>query len=345
MGLFGKGPKISANPLKSIAAPITNPVTTIKAAVKPAVKAAAPVIKSAVKAPTISAPRVSIDKNTGKNIAKNLNPGSLDPTGMTNGINRGIASLSTKDNLRSGISKIGNSLQNRSVIGQAFPNMMGGGSSGGQSSGGGSAPAAAAPQYNPSQFKGFSLTKDAGTASAIGANESNDAASAPIQRRYDLLQSNLRGRETAQAGMEKDALARRFASMGASNSGAALRNSQLQGNMSAKRLGEQSNALAAQQSADQQNAIEAANARNLQREQLRAGENESAAGRALQREQMAQQGGQWEQEMALNKYITEQNLGMAREDQRASRAGMVGGIIQQTVPWGTSWRTPFGRNG
>lgn len=298
---------------------LKNPSKTIKNTVSAPLKIGnKPVpVKAALTPPPL--PRIAIDKNTGKNIARNLNPGSLDPSGMTNAINRGVASLSTRDNLQSGLSKIGNSLANRSIVGGAFPSIMGGGSRGAQAAGGGGAPGA-----NPggSQVKGFSLSQNSATPSAISGNEGNTAATDAIQRRYDLLQGNLRGREQAQAGMEQDALARRFASMGASNSGAALRNSQLQGNMSAKRFGEQSNALAAQQSADQQGAIEAANARNLQREQLRAGENESAASRALQREQMAQQESQFGRELGLNQYITDENLKMGREAERKQGRGL-----------------------
>jgi hypothetical protein len=275
-----------------------------------------------ITAPKVNLPRIAIDKNTGKNIAKNINPGSADPTGMTNAINRGVSKLSTKDNLSSGLNKIGNSVANSSVFGQigkkVFPNMMGGGSKGGQP---GAAPAE--QQYSGSyKPTSFSLSQDAATPSAIGANESTNAASEPIQRRYDLLNANLRGQGRAQAGMEQDALSRRFASMGASNSGAALRNSQLTANMGAKRLGEQSNVLAAQQSADQQGAIEAATGRNLQRDQLRAGENEAAAGRALSREQMSMQDRQFGQEFDLNKYITNKNLGMAAEEKRIQGRGI-----------------------
>jgi hypothetical protein len=238
---------------------------------------------------------------------------------MTNAINRGVSKLSTKDNLASGAKKIGNSLSNRSVVGNLFPSMMGSGSPSGQPAQGGAA-SGAAP--GGSQVKSFSLAQDSATPSAIGANESATAASEPIQRRYDLLNANLRGRERAQGGMEQDALSRRFASMGASNSGAALRNSQLQGNARSKLFGEQSNALAAQQSVDQQGAIESAMGRNLQREQLRAGENESAAGRSLSRDQMAQQESQFGREFGLNQYITAENLRMGREDKRERGRGL-----------------------
>ena len=191
-----------------------------------------------------------------------------------------------------------------------------------------------------SQVKSMSLTQDAGSAPSISGNESSSAATDPIARRYDLLQSNLRGREQAQSGMEQDALARRFASMGASNSGAALRNSQLTANAGAKRMGEQSNVLAAQQSADQQGAIESANARNLQRDTMRQGAYDSEQNRAVQREQIAANTALANKEFDQNQYVTGENLKMAREDQRSNRNS---NPISQMLPWGMSMKYPGGK--
>ena len=96
-----------------------------------------------------------------------------------------------------------------------------------------------------------------------------------IDRRYNLLQQNLAANESRLAQGEQEALNRRFASMGAQNSGAALKNSQLQGDISNRRLLEGQNALGAAQSGEKQAAIEAANQRGLLQSQMKIASEEA----------------------------------------------------------------------
>ena len=127
--------------------------------------------------------------------------------------------------------------------------------------------------------------------------------------------------------MEQDALSRRFAAMGASNSGAAIKNMQISKDTGARRLGEQSNALAAQQSSDQQAAIEAANARNLQRQGLRMGSEEETRNRALEQAKIAEGSRQFEKEFELNSTIAAQNMAIARDALRSNSNGFLQGIF------------------
>lgn len=122
----------------------------------------------------------------------------------------------------------------------------------------------------------------------VSQNEDPNAVQDPINRRYGLLQQNLAAQNAGQTRQEQDALSRRFASMGALNSGAALRNMSMTQDASSRRLGELSNNLAAQQSAEQQAATEAAYQRNMQREAQRLASEESMRGRNLQAQQSQQ---------------------------------------------------------
>ena len=205
-----------------------------------------------------------------------------------------------KDDPRSVLAKIGGTIGDQGV-GKVFPNTFGNRSAGerigGERPTGGNLPASqitkpqgmisndgVADPGNPGgpngsngnpggiQFPDFAnpTWKTAG----LSANE-DTANTDAIQRRYALMQDNLRAGEGSLKQQEQDALSRRFASMGAGNSGAALRNSELASQAADRRFGESRNSLNAAQSGEQQAAQEAMAQRNMARDQLRIASEEA----------------------------------------------------------------------
>lgn len=158
--------------------------------------------------------------------------------------------------------------------------------------------------------------------------------SGAIGKRYRLLQQNLAANESRLGQGEQEALNRRFASMGAQNSGAALRNSQLQGDISNRRLLEQQNALGAAESGEKQSAIEAANNRALAQAQMKIGSEDSrrAANQAMQQMELGnyqfeKQYGLAEREMALNEQVVPANLEIQKEMLKISKQGVLAQIL------------------
>ena len=328
--------------------PFVDPQSTASG-IQKVVKKPKKVTKVTLRPNDITAPTLTLDKNTGKNISKNvapiedvLFPGTGTPGGVRSLFGSGISSDSTfRENLASFLDKASKN--------PTFPNAFGNRGAGErltgvtpQESGNKSNPYyrdpnSTAPGGGPEGLYPGSTTPDGKVTfpgedksswnGLIGADENAADAGSPIERRYALLQSNLRGQEKAQQGMEQDALSRRFAAMGASNSGAAIKNMQISKDTGARRLGEQSNALAAQQSSDQQAAIEAANARNLQRQGLRMGSEEETRNRALEQAKIAEGSRQFEKEFELNSTIAAQNMAIARDALRSNSNGFLQGIF------------------
>jgi hypothetical protein len=296
-------------------------------------------------------PRIAIDDKTLGNLYKNtapeLDPYANAPGGLNNIFNSGMGINKT---FRENLSSYLDSASGDSWISSLFPNAMGTRGAGERITGvtpeeaknksnpyykdpNATAPGGLNPQgmypgsTTPDNKVTFPGEDKASWNGLIGADETAADAGSPIERRYALLQSNMRGQERAQQGMEQDALSRRFAAMGATNSGAAIKNMQVSRDVGAKRLGEQSNMLAAQQSADQQGAIEAANARNMQRQGLRMGSEEEMRNRSLEQAKIAEGSRQFEKEFDLNSKIASQNMAIARDALRSNSKGFIQGIF------------------
>jgi len=144
----------------------------------------------------------------------------------------------------------------------------------------------------------------------MGAAEDTTDTSA-IGRRYAALQSNLKASEQAKASQEQEALNRRFASMGASNSGAALKNQNILGDAAARRLGEQQNGLYAAQSGEEQAATESMRQRNLARDQLRLGSEGENNQNLLDVAKIKIGNAQFNDQLALDRAISTQNADLA----------------------------------
>jgi hypothetical protein len=163
--------------------------------------------------------------------------------------------------------------------------------------------------------------------------------SGAIGKRYRLLQQNLAANESRLGQGEQEALNRRFASMGAQNSGAALRNSQLQGDISGRRLLEQQNALGASESGEKQAAIEARNQRALASAQMKIGsedsrraQNQALTQMELGNYQFEKQYGLAEREMALNEIVVPANLEIQKEMLKINSQGVIEQLTKGLFP-------------
>lgn len=248
---------------------------------------------------------VGLDKGTWNGQVPTFKGNSYLEKRWDQGIGGFFNQFNMKDDPRSVLAKIGGTIGDQGV-GRVFPNTFGNRSAGerigGERPTGGNLPSSQITKPNqiaqgmiPNegvtgdqggpggpggtnaytggiQFPDFSnpTWKTAG----LSANEDTSNTDA-IQRRYALMQDNLRAGEGSLKQQEQDALSRRFASMGAGNSGAALRNSLLAGQASDRRFGEARNSLNASMSGEQQAAQEAMQQRNMAREQLRIASEEA----------------------------------------------------------------------
>jgi hypothetical protein len=147
--------------------------------------------------------------------------------------------------------------------------------------------------------------KDAAAKGILSGPEAADDGS--IGRRYQALNANLQASEGSQSVAEQEAINRRFASIGALNSGAALRNSRVQSDMSNKRFMAGRNELAAAESGEKQQAAEIAKQRNLQREQLALGSEEQRRSNELEGTKLEIGNSQFGKTLALNERITNLN--------------------------------------
>lgn len=171
------------------------------------------------------------------------------------------------------------------------------------------------PQYETEPTYKAQYETRAGWQDTVGPNET--ANTDAIGRRYSALQQTLRSRESAQAQGEQAALNRRFAAMGALNSGAAIRSGRVQSDMSARREEDARNQLFAAQSGEEQGAWENAAQRNLGREGMRLQSQESMFGRNLQRSGMEMQS----KEGMAGRNLTREGLGL-QQSQGAAQRGL-----------------------
>jgi hypothetical protein len=254
-----------------------------------------------------------------------------------------------KDNPSTVLGKLGSTIFDQGVLNNAFPNMFGNRSvyeriSGKRPDGGaynneqttkddaknnpqGDPQGFMPPETTPINEVTFPGEDKASWNGIISADEDRMSSEDPISRRYDLLRKNLRGQESAQSQMEQDALSRKFASMGASNSGAAIKNMQNSSNTAAKRLGDSQRQLDFQQGTDQQTAMESANARNIQRQGLRMSSEEGLRNRALNTAELKEGSRQFEKQYKLDETVTNENLKVARDVMRDNKVGFLGQLF------------------
>ena len=119
---------------------------------------------------------------------------------------------------------------------------------------------------------------------------------------------------------------------------------QISQDAAARRLGDQSNVLAAQSSAEQQAAIESANTRNMNREQLRLASDESMKNRNLDSVKLQEGSRQFEKQFSLDEKISNQNMKIAIETMKQNGQGMMQQFINQLFGTGLSWDSLSGKS-
>lgn len=164
-------------------------------------------------------------------------------------------------------------------------------------------------------------------ASSISANEAAPQTLATIGSRYANLSNLAKMREGSASSQEQNAMNRRLASSGMLGSGAGMKMMRNQQEASNRRLAEQNLALSADQANQEQAAMEAANTRNMQRDQLRLEAENQAATRGIQQQQLRQQAEQAASEFELNREIANQNMQVARDVAAANKKGLLGSLF------------------
>jgi hypothetical protein len=178
----------------------------------------------------------------------------------------------------------------------------------------------------------------------IGGNEDTAATKAGIAAKYASMAELSKLKEGAQARGDQSAISRRLAASGMMGSGAGMRMQQQAANESGRRMAMNNLGLAAEQAGAEQQAQEAATARNLQREQLRMGASEASANRT-----MAQQSFDAEKELQKKTFERDsatiiENQKIAREIQRYNDRGLIGQLIGDLFGGGSgvSMKYPLG---
>lgn len=191
----------------------------------------------------------------------------------------------------------------------------------------------------------------------VNATKPRAADTSALDRRFALAEQRLNQQERGRISEEQDALKRRFASIGATGSGASIKSAQQAEQAGSRRLSQGKGALEIARLGEEQRLGEIESAREFQRGEREAGQLfaggqaalgrkfasfERAAGQRFAGEQ-ARLGREFttsereaaqifnqglaDREFELNKLISMANLGMAQDQLDENKKGILGGLL------------------